>query len=228
MNKPSLSPFAAIDRKVAGRWGKAVTEGGKDGEAGTRELARCYWYPAYVFLRRSGLEPEPAAVRTESVLTQVVLDPVSGVADDPPSFRSRLLALAYDAACIPTWQEPAIRIDRAEAEIRYRRERPGPPDDAFCRRWMLTILELAMADVATVYSARTTLFEAIRPYLDDQAVPAISAELASRLNLSFEALRDSVEELRHQYRLALRHQLAQVVVDERDIDDELAILLTWL
>jgi RNA polymerase sigma-70 factor (ECF subfamily) len=99
----------------------------------------------------------------------------------------------------------------------------------FDAAWAQTLAQRALNLVAQSYEQRSRgeLFRALRGFLAGGEVPSY-AEAGRQLGLSEAAATSAIHRLRHDYRAALRHLVAETVRDVADLDDELRYLMTAL
>jgi hypothetical protein len=194
-------------------------------------LAGSYWYCAYLWWRRAGLEATKARTATLATFTRWLEgDPPS--VDDPGASRMRvwmpmkLAALATGGVKLRS--PPYIFIDGAWAEGRYAAEPPGDPDTVFERRWALTILEFAIGALREEFESRgeSALFEELLAFSSCGSIGEEAYnDAASRTGRSTSALRKAVTGFRKRQRELLRALAADTVADAADLDSELSALL---
>src|SRR5258708_9083202 len=142
------------------RW-SMVLEARQDESSGAaaalEQLCRTYWYPLCVFVRRQGHAAHDAQDLTQEFFARLFrLGSLKEVAPSKGKFRTFLLvslkhflADAWDAAKAEKrgGNRTLVLLDDENAEERYQLEpaRDLSPDVAFDRRWVLTVLEQALA-----------------------------------------------------------------------------------
>lgn len=206
-------------------WARAL---GGDREA-LRELAESYWYTAYAWWRRSGVEDAETA--TVASFTRWLADEAPQATDEGAEHMrdwmlARLTALAERG--VPPADEPAIGISAAWAEERYAQEPAGTPEHIYSRRWALTILEFATEAVRAEYAARghDELFAEVAPYANFMSGEEDRYDTtARRLGFTAGAAKKAVFEFRTRHREVLRAFIAATVADPGQIDSELSSLL---
>src|SRR5205085_1171421 len=143
------------------RWSVVLAAGQASDDASRRaaleELARTYWPPLYAYLRRDGHPPERAEDLTQGFFARLIeKNDLRGLNPAKGRFRSFVLAALRHYVLNERDKERALKrgggvrtlsFDAGEAETRFG---PGPvdqttPEDAFNRRWALTLLENAVA-----------------------------------------------------------------------------------
>ena len=201
------------------------------------ELCRLYWYPLYAFVRRRGYDADEALDLTQGFFTRLIEKNDLADADRTRGrFRSWLLAsmkhfLAneWDRATAQKRgggrQVYSIDIDADDAERRYRHEPSHKltPERIFDRRWALTTLEQALAElkVESEREGKAELFEALRSSLTGDGRDESYQDVADKLRSTQGAVKVAAHRLRKRYRDILREQIAQTVATPQDVDDEI-------
>ena len=211
------------------RWALA-TRG--DPEA-LRELAGSYWYGAYVWWRRSGLDAEAAGTATVASFTRWITTRLPSVEDSGAGMMREWLPPRLAELAVEGWEldgEPAIVIEQEWAERRYMEEPEGEPDAVFHRRWTLTVLEFTMQALRAEYAARglETLFAEVSPFVGFEGADEAQAHYAAaaeRAGLTTGALKREVFDFRTHHRDLLRSIVADTVADPADINSEITALL---
>ncbi len=195
------------------------------------ELAGSYWYCAYVWWRRSGLDAEAAGPATVASFTRwLTISPPMAEQSGAGLMREWLPARLREMAA-EGWEmdgEPAIGIESEWAEKHYPDEPEGEPDALFHRRWTLTVLEFTMQALRAEYAARglEMLYGEVAPFIGfEGADEAHYAAAADRTGMTVGALRRAVFDFRTHHREVLRSILADTVADPGDIDSEITALL---
>ena len=146
-------------------------------EQALASLCRKYWYPLYAFLRRSGVSSHEAEDLTQGFFVHLLSKQgLETVRREYGRFRSFLLASlqhfvadqrdrALAAKRSPL--QPLFDLDAQNAEDRYRLEpvERMNPETIFERRWALTMLEEALAALASEFmtSGRGPAIRSMRP-----------------------------------------------------------------
>jgi RNA polymerase sigma-70 factor (ECF subfamily) len=208
--------------------------------AAIADLCETYWYPLYVYVRRSGYNPDDAADIVQSFLLSLwerrdfgALHPSRG------RFRAFLLAAlkhyignrrVHDRALKRGGGDRPVSLDVLRAEGRYQ---AGPattdtPESAFERQWAMDLLADVFAELRAEWEARDRAeeFEYLKELVLDQSSASYSAA-ARELGATEAALRMSASRLRQRFRQCLRKIVAEMTPDEA-VDDELRYLLRIL
>jgi DNA-directed RNA polymerase specialized sigma24 family protein len=221
--------------------GDRATPGDRDALA---ELCQAYWYPLYVFVRRSGHDAELARDLTQAYFVRLLESGVLGATDrEKGRFRA---FLRTDCGYFLADQRDrrhaqkrgggvtAISIDARDAEGRYRVEPVDEmtPERLFDRAWAVTVLERTIDQVASEYneSGRTALFERLKIVLSDGPRSLTYASIGAELGMSDIAVQSAVQRLRKRFRALVREQIAATLDDPTsgEMEDEIRSLYTAL
>jgi RNA polymerase sigma-70 factor (ECF subfamily) len=120
-------------------------------------------------------------------------------------------------------------LDELRAENRVEME-PADPVTAeliYERRWALTVLERVLSRLKDDYVAagNAALFDSLKELLPDEPGSPSQAEIAARLGMTENAIRQAFYRFRQRYQLLLREEIAQTVATPGDIEDELRHLI---
>jgi RNA polymerase sigma-70 factor (ECF subfamily) len=220
------------------RWSVVRSAGEGDRDA-LQQLCTAYWLPLYAYARRRGWAPEDAQDGVQAFFGEILgrgdlawLDPARG------RFRAWLLTAlrnsllrrkAHDHA-LKRGGGVALAVDWAEAERIVAADGATDAEQAFVRRWTLTLLQRALDSLAAEYRANGSerLFTAVRPALTDGELERPYAAVAEELGTSVGALKVAVHRLRKRYRHHLLLQVADTVDSPDEAEDELRFLLASL
>ena len=199
-------------------------------------LCQSYWYPLYAYLRKSHSRAEAEDI-TQSFFVDLLENHRLEMVDRQRGrFRSFLLVSLsnFRSNWIRSQKtlkrgggKSIISIDFARADRRFAVEPIDQltPERLFERSWAMTLLERAMAELEKQYASsdKQEIYLTLRIYLNDQAEVPYS-EVAKRLGMTVDAVRVAVHRLRRRCGDLVRHEIAQTVADQDDIDDELRAL----
>ncbi len=206
------------------------------------KLCRTYWRPIYGFLRRQGFRPEEAEDITQGFFAQLLeRRKFSALRKEKGRLRSFLLgALKYFLA---DEQRRAMAIKRGKgqrliplqdlrADERVEME-PADPVTAemiYERRWALTVLAQVLERLKNEYrtAGNAALFDSLKQLLPDEPGSSSQVEIAARLGMTENALRQAFYRFRQRYQLLLREEIAHTVATPGDIEDELRHLIAVL
>ena len=221
-----------------------VLRAGSFGEASSAEaldkLCRAYWFPLYAFARREGSNPEDAQDLTQEFFSRLLARNYLQMADrNRGRFRSFLLAsfkhmMANERRNASRQKRggdaQVFSLDEQEAEERYQLEPldTASPDRLFERRWAETTLARVLERLDSEYTGQTMRFDDLKVFLIEPKGAAAFADVASRLGVSEPALKSVVHRMRKRYAELFRDEVAQIVVNPADIEDEIRHMLTVL
>jgi RNA polymerase sigma factor (sigma-70 family) len=198
-------------------------------------LCRVYWYPLYAYARRCLDRPEDAQDLTQGFFAELLekdffhsVDPRRG------RFRAYLLTAFKHYL--------AKERDRAAAQKRGGGRRPVPldfqtgesryllepadhttPEIIFERRWALTLLEQALAQLRQEFTnaGKQRLFVGLKESLAGDGSSRPYSQIAADLDMTELAVKVAVHRMRRRYQEIIRAVIAQTVVSPDEIDDEL-------
>src|SRR6266536_2228490 len=202
-------------------------------------FATTHWRPIYAFLRRKGVGLEEAEDTTQGFFAQLLeRRSLSAIRKEKGRLRSFLLgALKYFLA---DEQRRAMAIKRGEGQRLIPLEdlradgwidmEPADPVTAemiYERRWALTVLERVLSGLKDEYRAagNAALFDSLKQLLPDEPGSPSQADIAARLGLTENAVRQAFHRFRHRYQSLLREEIAHTVATPGDIEDELRHLI---
>ena len=205
-------------------------------------LCRTYWRPVYSFVRREGLGPEEAEDVTQGFFAQLLeRKRLSVVRKEKGRLRSFLLgALKYFMAderrCATAIKrgrgQRLIPLEELRADERIDME-PADPVTAemiYERRWALTVLENVLSRLKDEYqtAGNAALFDLLKQLLPDEPGSPSQADIAARLGMTENAIRQAFYRFRQRYQSLLREEIAHTVATPGDIEDELRHLIAVL
>jgi RNA polymerase sigma factor (sigma-70 family) len=225
-------------------WSVVLEAQGESPEAqeALEKLCHTYWRPIFAFLRRQGIPPEEAEDITQGFFAELLeRRSLSAVRKEKGRLRSFLLGglkyfLANEerramAVKRGKGQRP-IPLDELRAGERIEIE-PADPMTAemiYERRWALTVLERVLGRLKDEYHAagNAALFDSLKELLPDEPGSPSQAEIATRLGMTENAVRQALYRFRQRYQSLLREEIANTVATPGDIEDELRHLIAVL
>lgn len=235
-------------RFLTTRWSLVAAARGTEGDAATArralsELCEAYWYPLYVRARRQGRTDEEALDLVQGFLAGLLEDGQLGGGEVQGPFRSYMLSAlrnherngARAAATLARGEGATLSLDvdavRGAAE-RYAAESGATeePDAAFERAWALAILEAARHKLRGEWEARGrgAVFTALEDTLDGGDGARTHAERAEQLGSTVGAVKVAAHRLRQRLAELVRAEVAELVEDPAQVDDELTHLFACL
>jgi RNA polymerase sigma factor (sigma-70 family) len=205
------------------------------------KLCRTYWRPIFAFLRRQGISPEEAEDITQGFFAELLeRRSLSAVRKEKGRLRSFLLGGLKFFVANERRRTMAIKRGKGQSrklsgleELRALEEQPGDvltPDQTYERRWALTVLERVLTRLKDEYLAadNAALFDSLKELLPDEPGSPSQAEIATRLGMTENAIRQAFYRFRQRYQAILREEIANTVATPGDIEDELRHLITVL
>ena len=103
-------------------------------------------------------------------------------------------------------------------------------DQLYDRRWALALMEQVLKRLKDEYRAtgNGTLFDWLKQLLPDEPRAPSRAEIAAKLGMTENALRQTFHRFRHRYQVLLREEIGHTVVTASQTEDELRHLIAVL
>ena len=211
--------------------------------AALEELCRAYWYPLYVFARRSGCDAGAAEDATQEFFAELLQNDLLHRADPSRGrFRSFLIG-AMKHHLTDTHRRAHtqrrgggrefLSLDAATPEERYRMEPAddgASPEQVFDRRWAGTLLERTLARLRRECDAegRAERYDELKVFLLPAAGQPGFPDTARRLGMPETALKSAVHRLRERFRKLFRDEVSQTVAAEDEIENEMRYVVGML
>jgi DNA-directed RNA polymerase specialized sigma24 family protein len=206
------------------------------------KLCRTYWRPIFAFLRRQGISPEEAEDITQGFFAELLeRRSLSAVRKEKGRLRSVLLGgLKFFLA---NEERRAMAIKRGKGQrpipleelhvgerIEMEPTDPVTAEMIYERRWALTVLERVLSRLKDEYLAASNaaLFDSLKELLPDEPGSQSQAEIAARLGMSENAVRQAFYRFRQRYQSLLRDEIGNTVATPGEIEDELRHLIAIL
>lgn len=198
-------------------------------------LCETYWFPLYVYVRRSGYSSHDAQDLTQEFFARFLeKDFLKDVDCRRGKFRSFLLAalkhhLSHERERAKAKKRGGGRapfsLDFDSAESRYRLEPadPATPERLYERRWALTLLDrvIRRLEDENARAGKADSFAILKEFLTAGRESRPYRRVAESLGMTEGAVKVAVHRLRRRYRELLREEVAQTVADPAEIDEEL-------
>ena len=211
-------------------------------KAALEKLCRTYWKPLYAFVRRQGVGPEEAEDLTQGFFALLLeRRDLDAVRKEKGRLRSYLLTslkhfLASEQrramAAKRGKGQQLVRLEELSANERVEMEVASPlsADQLYERRWALTLMEQVLKRLRDEYrtAGNASLFDSLKQLLPDEPGAPSQAEIAARLGMTENAIRQAFHRFRHRYQELLREEIAHTVAIASDIEDELRYLISVL
>jgi len=206
------------------------------------QLCRVYWYPLYAYVRRRGYSPEDAQDLTQGFFARLLEHNWLARADQARGRFRTFLLTAMERFLANEWDKaraqkrggglPTLPLQFDTAETRYGAEPAdtSTPEQAFERRWAITLLDEVLRRLEAEQQAegKAAQFAALKPCLVGSRESQPYEQIAEATGLSEGAVKVTVHRLRQRYRELLRAEIANTVVSAEDVDIEMRHLFNVL
>lgn len=231
------------DQFATTHWSMVVraSRPGESQSAALEDLCRHYWRPVYAFVRRRGHSPEEAQDLTQGFFERLLeKNWLAQVDPDRARFRSFLLTMVTRYVTNEFHRSHAqkrgggvwtfsIHDEDLEHQLMADQSRFSP-EQLFDRRWALTVLERAIQRLheEAVQAGKESQFQALNPFLSQDADPGDYPALARKLSMSPGTVAVAVHRLRHRYRELVRAEIGETLARPADTEIELQHLFAAL
>jgi RNA polymerase sigma-70 factor (ECF subfamily) len=210
--------------------------------ADLEELCRRYRLPVYAFIRKRGHAPEEADDLTQEFFARLVESDFLNKADRSRGrFRCFLMTSIDNFLRVEHrnatarkrgggWRRIDLDVNQTEHLLLNELADNATPELAFERQWAKTLLNTVLEQLERDYAAggRRPLFQALKPHLRADADALPYAQIAARLGVSLTGVKVSVHRARQRFQECLRAEIAKIVTNQADVDDEIRHLLNLL
>ena len=206
------------------------------------DLCKVYWRPVYAFIRKRGHAREAAEDLTQEFFARLLQSDFLSKADSNRGrFRCFLMAsidnfLRVEHRNASTqkkgggWQRIPLDDEEIERTIQAELADTATPEVMFERQWGQTLLGSVLRILEQEFAAvgRAELFQALKPHLagDPGALPY--QEVALKVGATLTGIKVSVHRARKRFQELLRTEVAQLVGNPAEVDDEIRHLLQIL
>jgi RNA polymerase sigma factor (sigma-70 family) len=232
---PSSARFATTQWTMVLR---ARDREGSESMEAWEALCRAYWPPLYAYVRREGYVSAEAQDLTQEFVARLLernylsrLEPQRG------RFRSFLLAFLKNFLSEQRGRANAqkrgggksiISLDQMTEEDRLELGAPNQlsPEEMYERRWAETVMERARLRLEAEYAAagQSALFDLLKDFHPRDPAGLSQAQIAERLGLTEAAVKSSAQRMRRKHREIVRAEIALLVSDVAEIEDEMRCL----
>jgi RNA polymerase sigma factor (sigma-70 family) len=225
-------------------WSLVLTAQGRSPAAddALEKLCRTYWWPLYGFVRRNGYGPEEAQDLTQGFFALLLeRRDLDVVRSEKGRLRSYLLVSLKNFLAKAKRRELTLKRGEGRAlipldELLSREHADLEPaddltaDKIYERRWALTLLEQVLKRLENEYRAdgNARLFDCLNLFLSEEPDRPSQADVAARLGMTENAVKQAFHRLRQRYRQLLRDEIAQTVAVPGDVEDELRHFISVL
>jgi RNA polymerase sigma-70 factor (ECF subfamily) len=226
------------------RW-SVVSAAGRDASAASVALAtlcETYWYPLYAYARRQGYGADDAQDLTQAFFTDLLeKDVVHAARRERGRFRSFLLTamkhfLLKEVQHRRTLKRggsqalQSLNVETAEARFRHEITDASTPETLFDRSWACAVLDRVMARLRGEWTSagKADEFDRLKAGLTGESLEGGYRELGRELGLSAGAVKVRVHRLRRRYRDVLLDEIADTVLSEEAVEEEIQHLFRAL
>lgn len=206
------------------------------------KLCRTYWRPVYSFIRRQGVGLEEAEDFTQGFFALLLeRRDLDAVRREKGRLRSYLLTSVKHFLASEKRRAMAIKRGKGQrlvpleelSAIERTEMEPADPlsaDRLYERRWAWTLMEQVLRRLKDEYrtAGNGALFDWLKQLLPDEPGAPSRAEIAARLGMTENAVRQAFHRFRHRYHVLLREEISHTVAIASDIEDELRHLIAVL
>ena len=206
------------------------------------KLCRTYWRPIFSFVRRQGVGPEEAEDLTQGFFALLLeRRDLNAVRKEKGRLRSYLLVSLKHFLADERRRAMAIKRGKGQRlipleELRANERADMEPADPLTaeriyeRRWASTLLEQVLRRLKDEYRAagNAALFDRLKQLLPDEPGAPSQADIAAKLGMAENAVRQAFHRFRQRYQSLLRDEIAHTVATPSDIEDELRYLVSVL
>jgi RNA polymerase sigma-70 factor (ECF subfamily) len=214
MNQDTPKPACA-----ARQWSVVLQERRQDTARAMEALARLcqtYWYPLYAYVRVRGHSPEEAKELTQEFFSRLLQNKtLAYMKRDCGKFRSFLVSAMSH-----------FLVDEARKGRVAKPETPANlplSEKLFEQNWALTVANVVYDRLKREYDelGKGEMFAALNHCLTNSGAAVSYAELASRLSMAENAVKNMVQSLRQRYGEVLREEMANLVATPAELEEEL-------
>jgi DNA-directed RNA polymerase specialized sigma24 family protein len=245
--RPTVDIQSKADAFATTHWSLVLVAQGQSAaaEAALEELCRIYWRPLYAFACRQGYGPEEARDLTQGFF-QLLLARRDFDAARREKGRLRSYLLVSFKHFLGGERRREMTIKRGYGqwliplEELHATDRTGvlagglvdslSADRLYQRRWASTLIEHVLRRLKREYRAtgNAFLFDSLKLLLPDEPDAPSRADIAAKLGMTDNALRQAFHRFRHRYQMLLREEIGHTVADPNEIEDELRQLIVVL
>jgi len=227
------------------RWSLVCAVRAEDPSAAHRALTvlcSTYWYPLYAYVRGQGYDAEDARDLIQSFFVQLLeRQDVQGVRQERGLFRSFLLAalrhfllndLVHRRALKRGGGHVLVPLEFENAEEKYVHEPVDAhtPETLFDRGWALAVLDQVFQHLRRDWEAEGSgsEFDRLKACLLGDLPPGGYRTIAAEIGSTEGAARAAVHRLRRDFQQRLREVIADTVLTDEAVADEIRHLFNAL
>jgi RNA polymerase sigma factor (sigma-70 family) len=221
---------------------KAGRRESQQADEALEKLCRAYWYPIYIFLRRSDWTAHDAEDLTQAFFERVLeKDYLQAVDRTKGKFRSFLIAMLRHFIANHRRDARAQKRGGRVSFISFEGESldeqhlrsefaDASAEQSFERQWATTLLEQVVTRLREEYRSpnKAALFDELKIFLTGDKHSESYGEMAVRLKTTEAALKMAVGRMRRRYGELLRAEIESTVSTREEADDEMRALFAAL
>lgn len=224
------SLFPHTEWSMVARAGKVSSP---DQRQALETLCQNYWQPVFAFICSNGIQESEAKDLTQDFFANMIRREAFALADrERGRFRSFLLVSVRNF--ISSEKRKALRqkrgggvtilsLDDESQGHRVEELRQPTPDQEFEKKWAKAVYHRVLDRLGhemerAGYADR---FKAMKPALVEND-EGLYADIGKQLGLTMSAVKTAVHRFRKRFRELFRMEIASLVADPRDVEDELA------
>ncbi len=202
------------------------------------QLCQTYWRPLYAYVRQQGYQPADSQDLTQEFFARLLARNYIGHADPACGRFRTFLLTSLKHFLVSDWRRAQRQkrgggrvipwdMEWAESGAGINTSGELTPEDAYDRRWALTLMERVLGLLREEYTAggKGELFEQLKGCVwGEQAGPSYAA-IGASLRLSEGTIKVCVHRLRRRCRELLRAEISHTVSRPEEVEDELRHLL---
>ncbi|MDF1851142.1 MAG: sigma-70 family RNA polymerase sigma factor [Verrucomicrobiales bacterium] len=205
------------------------------------ELCQLYWPPVYAFIRSKGASRAEAEDLTQGFFADLLArDDFAKVSSEMGKLRTFLLSssrnyMANDwrsKQCLKRGggaEVVSLDLTNENSEERIiEPEEKDTPESIFDRQWALTLLHHVVESLRQRYEAKGqgSLFEALRFVISSGSPGTTYKEIAAAEGMSESAVKVAAHRLKERYGQLLRETIADTLIDDAGVSEELRDLMS--
>jgi RNA polymerase sigma factor (sigma-70 family) len=206
------------------------------------KLCCTYWRPLYAFVRQQGYKHEEAEDITQGFFA-VLLERLDfdRLRAEKGRLRSYLLMSLKHFLADEKRRAMAVKRGKGRQLIPLEDLRTGAETDVgpsdpltaeriYERRWASTLLEHVFGRLKDDYqkAGNVELFDWLKQLLPDEPEAPSSADIAVKMGMTENAVRQAFHRFRRRYQSLLREEIAHTVATPDDVEDELRNIISVL
>lgn len=226
------------------RWSIVLTAQGDSpaAEEALEKLCRTYWRPLYSFVRRQGWAHEEAQDLTQGFFAVFLKRrDLHNLRKEKGRLRSYLLvsikhfladARRHSMAQKRGNGQTIVPLDEVDdgGEAVVQPADLSNAERIYERRWASTLLEHVLSQLKDDYNStgKAELFDSLKQLLPDEPGAPSQADIAVRMGMTENAVRQAFHRFRQRYQSLLREEVAHTVAAPDEVEDELRYLISVL